>query len=69
MTIQLALFFIVAAAGLWVDQLYHGSVAHLSSHRKIYEGGVIAVICVRPFFSSHGGSYILPASHSCFPLG
>ncbi|KAF8528035.1 hypothetical protein BU17DRAFT_38723 [Hysterangium stoloniferum] len=39
--IQLALFFIVAAAALWIDQLCNGSVGHLSKLANIYKAGII----------------------------
>lgn len=39
--IQLAVFFIVAAAALWIDQLYNGSVGHLSNLANVYKTGII----------------------------
>lgn len=41
--IQLALFFIVVAASLWLDQLYHGPAARLSTHKTMYEAFLIIV--------------------------
>lgn len=38
--IQLALFFMVASAGLWIDQLYNGAVGRLASLDKLYKAGV-----------------------------
>ncbi|KZT24929.1 hypothetical protein NEOLEDRAFT_1134125 [Neolentinus lepideus HHB14362 ss-1] len=35
---QLLVFFLSAAMGLWVDQLFNGDIARISSHTTIYEG-------------------------------
>jgi hypothetical protein len=43
--IQLALFFIVAVAGLWLDQLYHGAAARLSDHRTLYIVFLTLIAC------------------------
>ncbi|KAF9650714.1 hypothetical protein BDM02DRAFT_3267747 [Thelephora ganbajun] len=40
--IQLALFFIVASAGLWLDQLVNGVVSQIATHKVLYE--VLAVL-------------------------
>lgn len=36
-TIQLALFFIVASAGLWLDQLVNGVISRIATQRTVYE--------------------------------
>ncbi|KIJ45710.1 hypothetical protein M422DRAFT_207072 [Sphaerobolus stellatus SS14] len=48
MLIQLTLFAVVATAGLWIDQLYNGSVAQLSANRTVYEGGIFVMAILLP---------------------
>jgi len=44
--IQLALFFIVSAAALWIDQLYNGAVGRMATSRALYKGGIILIFCL-----------------------
>ncbi|KAF8488183.1 hypothetical protein JB92DRAFT_3085440 [Gautieria morchelliformis] len=44
--LQLGLFFIVAAAALWIDQLYNGPVGRLASLGPLYKGGIIVMFCL-----------------------
>lgn len=44
--IQLALFFIVSAAALWIDQLYNGAIGRLAILGPVYKGGIILVFCL-----------------------
>ncbi|GJJ09564.1 hypothetical protein Clacol_003787 [Clathrus columnatus] len=39
--IQMALFFMVSTAALWIDQLYNGAVGHLATLGKVYKAGAI----------------------------
>jgi hypothetical protein len=48
-TIQLALFFIVASAGLWLDQLINGIVSEIARGKVVYEVVTVLVLVV----SSH----------------
>lgn len=43
-TIQLAFFFIVASAGLWLDQLINGVVSKITNLKAIYEALTILVL-------------------------
>ncbi|KAI0786109.1 hypothetical protein C8Q75DRAFT_304199 [Abortiporus biennis] len=36
--IQLCLFFIVVAGGLWLDQIYHGEIGRLSTRPELHKG-------------------------------
>ncbi|KAH8120511.1 hypothetical protein DFH11DRAFT_1757718 [Phellopilus nigrolimitatus] len=42
--IQLSLFFIVAAIGLWIDALSNGAVGRLATNSNLYKGVMIAVL-------------------------
>lgn len=42
--IQLGLFFIVASIGLWIDQLYNGAIARLTSNISINKAVLIVVL-------------------------
>ncbi|KAI0067923.1 hypothetical protein BV25DRAFT_1876789 [Artomyces pyxidatus] len=44
--IQLSLFFVVAAVGLWIDQLYNGAIAIQAVHAKLYEILLTVVLCL-----------------------
>ena len=48
-TIQLALFFIVASAGLWLDQLINGIISEFARQKVVYEVMTVLVLVV----SSH----------------
>jgi len=50
-TIQLALFFIVASAGLWLDQLVNGVVSQIARQKVVYEVMTALVLAVSS--SSH----------------
>jgi len=45
-TIQLALFFIVASAGLWLDQLINGVASQITTHKVLYEVMTTLVLTV-----------------------
>jgi len=45
-TIQLALFFIVASAGLWLDQLVNGVVSQIARQKVVYEVMTALVLAV-----------------------
>jgi len=45
-TIQLALFFIVASAGLWLDQLINGVASQITAHKVLYEVMTILVLAL-----------------------
>jgi len=45
-TIQLALFFIVASAGLWLDQLVNGVASQTAKGRVAYEVVTVLVLVV-----------------------
>ena len=45
-TIQLALFFIVASAGLWLDQLINGVASQTAKGRTAYEVVTVFVLVV-----------------------
>jgi len=45
-TIQLALFFIVASAGLWLDQLINGVASQTAKGRAAYEVVTVFVLVV-----------------------
>lgn len=42
--IQISLFFIVVAVSLWLDQLYHGAIGRLASHRAAYKAMLSLVL-------------------------
>jgi len=42
--IQLALFFMVVAVALWIDQLWHGNIAKLAREALVYKIAFIAVL-------------------------
>ncbi|KAF8592010.1 hypothetical protein K439DRAFT_1379802 [Ramaria rubella] len=44
--IQLALFFVVSAAALWLDQLYNGAIGRLATMGSLYKGGIILTFCI-----------------------
>lgn len=44
--LQLALFFMVATIGLWIDQLWNGQIAHLARLAHIYKPIFIVVLIV-----------------------
>jgi hypothetical protein len=44
--IQLGLFFIVASIGLWIDQLYNGTIGRLASQSMVYKAGLVVVLLV-----------------------
>lgn len=45
-TIQLALFFIVASAGLWLDQLINGVASQIAGHKVLYQVMAALVLAV-----------------------
>jgi len=45
-TIQLALFFIVASAGLWLDQLINGVASQITRHKVLYQVMAALVLAV-----------------------
>lgn len=36
--IQLSLFFIIVAVSLWIDQIYNGDIARLTTKSEIFRG-------------------------------
>ena len=44
--IQLALFFIVASAGLWLDQLINGVASQITRQKVLYEAMTVLVLVV-----------------------
>lgn len=48
-TIQLALFFIVASAGLWLDQLINGVASQITRNKVLYEVMTALVLAVSSF--------------------
>ena len=45
-TIQLALFFMAAAVGLWIDQLFNGVAGQVAWHNTAWKAAFIAVLVV-----------------------
>ena len=45
-TIQLALFFIVASAGLWLDQLVNGVISQITTKKVVYQVMTVLVLVV-----------------------
>jgi len=45
-TIQLALFFIVASAGLWLDQLVNGVISQIATKKVVYQVMTVLVLVV-----------------------
>lgn len=48
-TIQLALFFIVASAGLWLDQLINGAISQFARQKVVYEVMTALVLVVSSY--------------------
>lgn len=48
-TIQLAFFFIVASAGLWLDQLVNGVVSQITRRKTGWEVLTVMVLVVSPY--------------------
>ena len=48
-TIQLALFFIVASAGLWLDQLINGVASQITKNEMLYKVMTALVLAVSSF--------------------
>lgn len=48
-TIQLALFFIVASAGLWLDQLINGVASQITKNKVLYEVMTSLVLAVSSY--------------------
>ncbi|OBZ79913.1 hypothetical protein A0H81_00460 [Grifola frondosa] len=42
--IQLALYFIAVAAGVWLDQIYNGSIGHLTTEPTLFKALMITVL-------------------------
>jgi len=49
-TIQLSMFFMAATVGLWIDQLFNGSIGQLASLSNLYKGmGMTTLILLVPW--------------------
>lgn len=53
-TIQLALFFIVASAGLWLDQLINGVASQITTRKLLYKVMTALVLAVSSFSIGRG---------------
>lgn len=51
--LQLSMFFLVTAVGLWTTWLLNGPLRHISHHVAIYKALFIFTIVVRPGSMSH----------------
>jgi len=48
--LQLSLFFIAVSAALWIDQLYNGSIGHLTSKPQLYKAlDIVTLILLIPW--------------------
>jgi len=52
--IQLSLFFIVTSVALWLDQLWHGAIAHMATWAHVYRPVSILILILLPLWLAFG---------------